>query len=225
MKPTVALLASLLAGPLLAGCGSSGGGWGGGGGGGGGGPISGTILGTAFTPTDAAALLSPSALCDLGAADANLTGVVIGFTSFANACGFATDTQLCGEKANALIVPVIVMRARQASSGAVTPLGPGTYTYSASPVPDGTGTLTQVEASVERTIDAMCTHHAAEPDITAGTVRLDTVSSTRIAGHADITFSDGSRFAGDFDVAVCATYQADLCGLITGACPAPACIP
>jgi len=215
MKLASTALATLLAAPLFAGCGSSGGG-------GPDQPISGTILGTPFTPTGAAALVVAPAACDLGT-DVSLTGVVMGFGSFADVCGFATSTELCGDKASALVVPVIVMRAREAASGAVPPLGPGTYTHAAVPVLDGNGYLSQVEADVIRTLDASCTH-PVEPELASGTVRLDVVNATRVAGSADLVFTDGSTFAGAFDVPVCA-YQADLCGLITGACPTPACVP
>lgn len=217
MKPAVTLLASLLAGPLLAGCGSSGGG------GGGSSPISGTILGTPFTPTGEGALVSPPAPCNTGI-NVSLTGMVIGFTSFADACGFAAVSQLCGDKQNSLVVPLFLVRARDPGVGDVPPIGPGTYTYSASPMPDVNGIVTQVGADVVRTVDGNLCTHVASPDVTAGTLRLDTVSSTRVAGHADVTFSDGSHFAGSFDVPVCA-YQPDICALVNDTCTMPSCIP
>jgi hypothetical protein len=216
MKLASTALALLFAALPLAGCGSSGGGQTQQ-------PISGTILGAPFTPAGAAALVVAPSLCNLGT-DASLTGVVLGFASFADVCGFAATSQLCGDKASALVVPVIVARARVATAGAVPPLGPGTYVHAEIPVLDGNGFMSVVEANVIRTLDTSCTHPAVEPELASGTVRLDVLDATRAAGSADLVFTDGSTLAGTFDVPVCA-YQADLCGLVTGACSTPACFP
>jgi hypothetical protein len=54
------------------------------------------------------------------------------------------------------------------------------------------------------------------------------VNATRVAGHLNVTFQDGSAVQGDFSADACPGVNPDICGLATAGAlcqGAPACVP
>src|SRR5512133_859822 len=74
-------------------------------------PVSGTVLGQPFTAADATAVVLSRASCAFDGITASATGLVLGFSSFAGLCSFATQGQLCADKANATVVTALIVRA------------------------------------------------------------------------------------------------------------------
>jgi hypothetical protein len=72
--------------------------------------------------------------------------------------------------------------------------------------------------------DGTCNVTAGHP-ATAGTIRIDSITSTRVAGNVDLTFEDGSRLSGPFDVARCG-FKLDVCTAMVGveSCITPTCV-
>jgi hypothetical protein len=89
-------------------------------------------------------------------------------------------------------------------------------------VPDAQGTITIPQALVVTT-DAVCAS-PPNPLATSGNVRIDEIGA-RIKGSVDLTFDDGSRLAGAFDVPACA-FQTDACTVLAGGnCTTTPCVP
>jgi hypothetical protein len=185
--------------------------------------VSGTVLGQPFQPVDSSGLVLSSDTCSFSGFQARASGLLLGFGSFSGLCALVTQGQGCSTKANATIVTVLLVRANVAGAapGAVQP---GTYAISsATPAPDGQGNITIPQALVART-DATCATPQGTPVATSGTVRIDAVGA-RIAGSLDLTFPDGGRVSGAFDVPACG-FQTDVCtALAGGSCATNACVP
>jgi hypothetical protein len=185
--------------------------------------VTGTVGGQPFTAVDTSALRLGEEVCAIGGVAANASGLLLGFGTFQGLCAFVTQNQGCGSKANATIVTVLVARANitGASPG---PVQPGTYTIAAStPAVDSQGNVLVADGLAIRN-GATCTD-AALPEVTGGTVQLTTVG-TRVAGSVDLTFADGGRVAGSFDVPACG-FQTDVCTVLAGGdCVGePPCVP
>ncbi|HEX9400284.1 MAG TPA: hypothetical protein VF912_09260 [Anaeromyxobacter sp.] len=182
----------------------------------------GTVLGQPFTPADASALVLGQATCSFEGTTASATGLVIGFGSFSGLCSLVTQTLSCGTKANATIVNVLLVRANVAGQTAPA-VQPGTFPIGgAGPTPDAQGNLTVAQAFITKT-DATCGEPAGTPVATSGTVRIDTIGA-RVTGSADLTFPDGGRVAGTFDVLTCG-FQTDICTALSGSsCPTQTCV-
>jgi hypothetical protein len=100
---------------------------------------------------------------------------------------------------------------------------PGTFTIGATPVPDAQGNVTVADAVGIRT-DAACAEPTAAPGVTGGTVTLTAIGA-RVTGSVNLTFSDGGRVAGSFDVPACG-FQTDVCTLLDAtSCTTSPCIP
>jgi hypothetical protein len=185
--------------------------------------LRGTVLGQPFTPADSSALVLGQATCSFEGVTASATGLVVGFGSFAGLCGFVTQTQACGAKANATIVNLLLVRANVLGRTA-TPVQPGTYALGGgNPVPDAQGNVTVAQAFVTKT-DATCGEPSGTPVATAGTIRIDAVG-TRVTGFADLTFPDGGRVTGTFDAAACG-FQTDVCTAVSDtSCTTESCVP
>ncbi len=185
--------------------------------------LGGTVLGQPFTPADASALVLGEGTCSFEGTTASATGLVVGFGSFAGLCNFVTQTQSCGTKANATIVNLLLVRANVLGRTA-TPVQPGTYALGGgNPVPDAQGNLTVAQAFVTKT-DAACGEPSGAPVATAGTIRIDAVG-TRVTGSADLTFPDGGRVSGTFDVPACG-FQTGVCAALSGSgCTTESCVP
>lgn len=175
----------------------------------------------AFTISDAGAIGIPPTTCNFSGFNVSAAGLLVGFTSYGGVCDFARAHGLCDEKASAYQVVVIIVKAGLVQTQ--SPVGPGTYTFDASPSPDVNGNLVQVSAEIIHT-DAACASIPVE--VTSGSVTITSASGSRVVGTADLTFTDGSTLSGAFDVGTCA-YSVDLCGLVNGtSCTGtPACVP
>jgi len=198
----------------LAGCG---GGGGSGSGPGGGGSLAGTLQGSAFLPVEGSALVVPPTGCPISGGTGYGSALILGFSNFAGLCTFAQQSQICDDKANVVFFTVTVIKAGLTPQ---TPVGAGTY-----PVGTSSASLA-VDSSYNRT-NAACVHSEPVTLTATGTVTISSIGAGRVAGSADVTFSDGSRMAGSFDVPVC-SYQADLCAIASGTCTcstASCCIP
>lgn len=186
--------------------------------------ITGTIAGQPFTAADTSAIALSQGTCSFGGTSANATGLVVGIGSFGGLCSFVTQHQLCGIKANATVVTLLLVRANVTGS-TVGPVQPGTYTIGGTnPTPDAQGNLTVAQALVDRR-DASCAEPASFPTVTGGTVKITAVGA-RVTGTVDLTFSDGGHVAGGFDTPTCAGVQTDVCTALSGGgCSSQACVP
>ncbi len=190
-------------------------------------PFAGTIMGQPFTPAEATALvLSQPATCTYSGITATATGLAMGFSSSSGLCAFVKQYGSCTNRANATTVSLLVVRANVTGTGTSPgPIQPGTYSVYTGTLPgvDGQGNLTVAVVDITKTGDApTCTEPSNIPTPTGGTVRIDAIGSTHITGSADITFSDGSRVAGAFDVPTC-DFATDVCAALT--CTNPSCQP
>ncbi len=179
--------------------------------------VSGTIMGVPFTPSDGGALALPAADCNLpGLGIRSLSGIALGFTSFTDVCGFVQTTGLCGEVRSSTIVSVNLLRAHV--TGSAPPIGPGTYTVGT--FIDQQGNILAVSAEIGKN-DATCAAVPGIPVVQSGSVTFSSVSP-RVAGALDVTFVDGSRFSGSFDVAVCPA-AVNFCAVIADTCATSPC--
>ena len=184
--------------------------------------LGGTVAGKPFVPADASALVLGEATCSLQGTTASATGLLLGFGSFAGMCNLLTQTHGCGAKASATIVNLLVLNANVAGRAAA-PVQPGTYTVTASPIPDPSGDVSVAQAFISHT-DPSCATSTSEPLATSGTIRIDS-ASPRVTGSADLSFDDGSHVAGTFDLTACG-FQTDVCTALSGsACGAQTCVP
>jgi hypothetical protein len=191
----------------------------------------GTVLGQPFTPVDGSALVLGEKTCTVAGFQASTTGVLLGFGSFQGLCSFVTSTQFCGVKANSTFVTALVARANVLGRTAPAVV-PGTYSVAATiPSPDAQGDVSVVSAVIARTGTApVCEETLGAPEATSGTVRIDSISDSRITGTVDLTFEGGSRVQGAFDVVRCG-FQTDVCAVLAageGECSGgtdPVCVP
>lgn len=198
MKRHLAILVSV----FLTACG----GGGGGGGGGPGSPVTGTLQGAAFTPVEGGGLALGPTTCTVGPATINAAALILGFSSFSGLCAFGEASHFCDEKASATIFTVSIAKI---GAGPQTPVGPGNYTL-------GTTSSQVVDASYVKT-NAACVDSVPGTVTASGQVVISSISATRVVGSLDVSFSDGSRMQGAFDVGLC-SFAADLCALATGTC-------
>jgi hypothetical protein len=182
---------------------------------------SGTVLGKSFTPVEGSVIVLDGGTCTFGNVQASTTGLLLGFGSFSGMCSLVTTTNWCGAKANGTIVSGFVVRAN-AVGGTASALG--TYPVSAAtPAPDAQGNVVFAQGFITRW-DATCNVTSGFLPATAGTIRIDSITSTRVAGNVDLTFDDGSRLSGPFDVARCG-FQLDVCtAMVGGSCVTPTCV-
>jgi len=189
-------------------------------------PFAGTIMGQPFTPAGETALvLSQPSTCTYSGTTATATGIALGFSTSTGLCPFVKQYGSCTNRANATTVSLLVLRANVSGTGTSPgPVQPGTYAVftGALPAIDGQGNVAVAVADITKTGDApTCTEPSNIPSPTGGTVRIDAISSTHVTGSADVTFSDGSRVAGSFDVPTC-DFATDVCTALT--CTTPACV-
>jgi hypothetical protein len=193
-------------------------------------PISGTIMSTPFTPVEGAALVLKEASCTIdvgtGPIHPQTTGILVGLGSFTGVCSVAEQTKGCGGKASSTLVNLFVVNAN-IGTATPAPVAAGNYTVTAPnqvPPVDSQGNVTYVSAIASRT-DATCGEPTPPVTATSGTIRLDVVSASQVAGEANLTFADGSTLSGAFTVTPC-TFQTDACTLLAGqTCSAPVCVP
>jgi len=178
--------------------------------------VSGTIMGSPFTPADGGALAVPPFTCVPVAGTRSIAVLAMGFSSFSNVCGFAQTAALCGDVMSSLLVTATILTSP--ATGTASPVGPGTYAIGT--FADGSGNLTQAGADITK-VDGTCLPAAAIPTVSSGTITVASVSP-RVSGSLDLTFSDGSRFAGAFDLAACSA-TVDFCAIMSGTCATTHC--
>lgn len=191
-----------------------------GGGGGGGGGL-GTLAGAPFTPASGGALIIPPTTCAVGGTTAHFSGIVIGFSSYADLCGFAqANGVVCTYKANATIASVDVLKGGLVQTpGAV---GPGDYPVVTRINPDADGNFAGAGCSYSR---ASGTCNLTDSDGIGGTVTISSVTASKVTGTLNnVNFGDGSKLDGPFDVTIC-NYSLNLCDLLSSDCTTPVCIP
>ncbi len=164
----------------------------------------GILAGVPFTPLDGAAF-STQLTCGVGAGALSTSRLAVTFAARAGVCGLAQ--QSCFFHANDAEVGFTVTRART-DGGVLSPILPGTYPLG---TPGGAADpeSTTMSANHVRT-DATCTY--AITSAVTGELRIDAVTSSRVAGHVVASFADGSSIDGNFDVPACAaTPSCELC--------------
>jgi hypothetical protein len=154
---------------------------------GGGASVSGVVGGAPFTARDSYATQGRSATSS-GLPEASVTIVI---TDYAGACATA------GAYAGGTTLVLTITR----QGAAVVP---GTYGA------DGGGGE-QVSAALQRT-DAQC-HLGAVDTMSSGSVTLDSVSATEVAGSFQLTFPDGS-LSGSFHAAPCGADAGTFVGAV-----------
>jgi hypothetical protein len=203
-------------------------------------PLSGTIGGRTFTPSDVKAIVAgsgttpcPVPITGLGTVPVGIKAFALQITSYANACGdFATAT--CQFHQSAETVTLLFAKLTPPSLANPNPaeptLTPGTYTVYASLTtanPDTSGNLIVTVAQAIAT-DATCNSGTPTPAPSAsGTLRLDQVTGP-ITGHLSVTFTGGGSLEGDFSAPLCTGPSPDVCALATAGelCAVPGtCVP
>jgi hypothetical protein len=182
--------------------------------------VSGTIGGAAFTPVDVEALTLGPATCSLTGVPGTVgaAGVAIEFASTPNVCADLTSAT-CVAHPNSAGVTVFIASA--AILGGTAALAKTTYTVVANPasgfVP-GANNSVQVAFAESHRLGASCHPPSATPVTATGTVTLTDASATHLAGHVDLTFSDGGNLQGDFSVPTCGAVPAStICDLANAA--------
>lgn len=178
--------------------------------------VSGTIMGTPFTPADGGAIVVPPFTCAPVTGARSLAVLAMGFSSFSNLCGFAQTAALCGDVMSSVIVSATI--ATSPATGTASAVGPGTYAIGT--FLDGSGNLTLASADITK-VDGTCLPAAAIPTVSSGSITVASVSP-RVSGSLDLTFSDGSRFAGTFDLAACSA-AVDFCAIMSDTCATTSC--
>lgn len=180
--------------------------------------VSGTIMGAQFTPVGTGAIVTAPVTCALpgGLGTRSVASVTVAFASAPDLCGFLETTGACGDIASSLVITAQVIRAP--ASGTAAPIGPGTYELGTFFDPQNNLLVGQ---SYVTKVDAACVDAADIPTATGGTITFDAVSP-RVVGTLDITYSDGSRLAGGFDMEACGATL-DFCALLNDACPSSPC--
>lgn len=208
--------------------------------GGGPNPLTATVGGRTFTPTEVKAIVvgTGSSPCTdvplLGTV--GLKGLAIQITSFANACADFSSTT-CTFHKDAQAVTVLVAKLALATPTTEPTIPAGTYTINSTPIPTIQAPDTVGYAQAVAT-DATCNGGAPAiaRAVTGGTVRIDQTIGPSftgpVTGHLSVTFQDGQGAAagsasGDFSATLC-SEQPQVCNLVTmgGLCDptTPSCI-
>ncbi len=165
------------------------------------GGVSGTVGGTAFVPSEIVAARAEPGPCVVpgGLPAGDVAAVAIRFATFSGSCADLVASQ-CASHRNSRSVTLIVARAAVPPASAA--VGPATYTVVANPgsFSLSLGGTAELAIGNSTSTDAAC---ADSSSTATGSVRLDEVSASRVAGHVDVSFEDGGKLQGDFSALVC----------------------
>lgn len=179
-------------------------------------PVSGTISGQPFTPTEVSAVTAGPASCTQPVSF-EAKAFAVRMASFTGVCTDLTADPLCKLQASARTVTVVF--ADVGATSAPT-LGAGTFAVNPNPanaVIQTSGPLagTLVAAfAMSVTTGADCST-GTEEEVAKGTLRVDSVNGTTITGSVDLTFGQydavhdvftpgTDTLKGDFTATVCA---------------------
>jgi hypothetical protein len=173
-----------------------------------------------FTPTNGAAVILPSANCNIPFVGATaISGVLVELTSGADACNVLTKARQCGTGAGST---TLLAGAFSGLVGALTvaPADPGTYPWLANPPTGAFKTSTTSAAKV----DATCTSTipGSPARMTGGSIALSSVTASSVRGSMDVRFDNGQGYKADFDVPVC-PVSINICSLFD-LCPSHTCV-
>ncbi len=196
--------------------------------GGGSTPLTGTIGGRAFTPTEVKALVvgTGSTPCQgipiLGTV--GVSAIALEITSYANACSdFDAVGGPCSLHQGAQTVTVIFAKLNTVSPQGAPTITPGTYTIHASTAQVDVETAGVFHACFAQetttpTNDATCGGGNPTPQLSVegGTLRLDAVTGPTISGHLQVSFQGGGgSLSGDFTATTCSATP-NVCALAVG---------
>ncbi len=204
-------------------------------------PVSGTISGKAFTPTETVAIRAGPATCQVTQpggstqVDANVSAFAVRLASYSGVCADFADP-FCKLHTNA--VNVTVLFADLGFLGVTSKLAPGTWNVN----PDPTAVQAQLQGSalagtfVVAYAGAVVTTATCPLGTTAavaqGILTIKEIGASTITGNVDLTFgtlaggtftADGSTLKGDFSASVCpgVVPDAQLCGLAASQATCP----
>lgn len=172
-----------------------------------------------FTPTNGAAVVLPSANCNIPFVGSTaISGVLVELTSGADACNVLTQARQCGTGAGST---TLLAGAFSGIVGAlsVAPADPGTYPWLANPP---TGTFKTSTTSAAK-VDATCTSGPGSPArMTGGSVAISSVTASSVSGSMDVQFDNGQGYKAAFAVPVC-PVSISTCSLFD-LCPSHTCV-
>ena len=184
--------------------------------------VAGMMGGASFSAAESVAMVVAPQTCPIpNVGSVPITAVAVAFASTTGTCSTLTGLSggQCVAQRDAKNLTVVIARFPVAGSSQPS-IGPGQYTLGESEssiqFDQSTGMGTVAFAQGLQT-DAACTPtpHALSTDSAhPSTINLTEVSSTRVAGHVDITFGDGGTIQGDFDASACGSTP-DVCVLAT----------
>lgn len=174
---------------------------------------SGAVLGGAFVPAEAAAVVSSVASCPLQGGTLNVSSLSLAFRDAPGLC--TTAAQPCLGRPNARTVGVILMTQ---GTGEQRPIGPGRYDVVVSGgglKPNANGAFVYGVGVAVRT-DATCAE-AAPPTQGSGTVEIASIDGGEVTGTVDLSFPDGGKLTGPFKAGVCG-HHPSACDAMTSTC-------
>jgi hypothetical protein len=168
-------------------------------------PVSGTVAGAAFTPTDVQAIeVSSVTPCTINGYTFGVKALELKLTSYPNACGDLTSA-VCQLHTGQHAVTVLLSRLNGLSSNAPATLA-GDYTASPSLSEITTETQNGVPTGLAHVayaqVDPTCVGTAHPVVARTSTVHI-AQDGTTIAGDLSLHFDDGSTVAGSFTAPLC----------------------
>lgn len=171
-----------------------------------------------FTPSSGAAVILSAANCNIAFVGSTaLSGILLEFSSRADACNILTQAKQCGTGANST---AILAGAFSGIPGAstVAPADAGTYPWLANP-PSGAFKASIGSAAQ---VGATCTSAGSPPSMSGGSIAITAVTASNVTGSLDVRFDNGQAYKASFDVAVC-PVSIDTCSLF-GPCGTHTCV-